>query len=266
MNSFGKKVIVITGGSAGIGAELARQLAPERPRLVLAARGMDALQAVVMQCEEAGAEAHAIRCDVRLEADCKALAISTVTRFGGIDVLVNGAGVAGHGRLEEVSDFGWYEEMMRVNYMGTVWCTRYALAELKKSKGLVVGIPGMTAKVGVPEHTALTASKCAQAGFLEALRTELVGTGVDVTAAFPALVATEIRKHAFGPDGKLTSVSLLDESRVMPVAECARQIIDGMRARKRELLMTPRAKLVPWLKLFAPEIVQKMAQAAVKTV
>ncbi len=192
--------------------------------------------------------------------------IWAVTRFGGIDVLVNDAGIAGHGRLEDVSDFGWYEEMMRVNHMGTVWCTRYALAALRKSKGLVVGIPGMMAKVGVPEHTALTASKCAQAGFLEALRTELVGTGVDVTAAFPALVATDIRKHAFGPDGKLTSVSLLDESRVMPVAECARQIIAGMRARKRELLMTHRARFVPWLKLFAPQIVQKMAQTAVKTV
>jgi len=264
--SFANKVIVITGGSAGIGAELARQLAPERPRLVLAARRTDALQGVAAQCVAAGAQAHAVRCDVRVEADCKAMAISAVTRFGGIDILVNDAGLAGHGHLEDVSDFGWYEEMMRVNYMGTVWCTRYSLAELKKSKGLIVGIPGITAKVGVPEHTALTASKCAQAGFLEALRTELVGTGVDVTAAFPALVATDIRKHAFGPDGKLTSVSLLDESRVMPVAGCARQIIAGMRTRKRELLMTPRARLVPWLKLLAPEIVQNMAQAAVKTV
>ena len=83
MMSFANKVIVITGGSAGIGAELARQLAPEKPRLVLAARRMDALQAVVTQCERAGAEAHAVRCDVRVEADCKALASSAVTRFGG---------------------------------------------------------------------------------------------------------------------------------------------------------------------------------------
>jgi short-subunit dehydrogenase len=263
--SFANKVIVITGGSAGIGAELARQLARERPRLILAARRMDALHAVATQCEAAGAEAHAVRCDVRVEADCKALAISAVKQFGGIDVLVNNAGIAGYGRLEDVSDFAWCEDMMRVNYMGTMWCARYALAELKKSKGLIVGIPGITAKVGVPAHTALTASKCAQAGFLEALRTELVGTGVDVTAAFPALVATDIREHAFGPDGKLTSVSLLDESRIMPVAECVRQIIAGMRARKRELLMTPRAKLVPWLKLLAPEIVDNMARAAAKT-
>jgi NADP-dependent 3-hydroxy acid dehydrogenase YdfG len=86
--SFAEKVIVITGGSAGIGAELARQLAPERPRLVLAARGMDALQAVVLQCEEVGAEAHAVQCDVRLEADCKALGVwaaegKSLTAVGG---------------------------------------------------------------------------------------------------------------------------------------------------------------------------------------
>ena len=264
MMSFANKVIVITGASEGIGAELARQLASEKPKLVLAARRLEALQAVVVQCEAAGAEAIAVRCDVGVEADCKALADSAVARFGRIDILINNAGITGHGRLEDVSDFRWYEALMRVNYMGSVWCTRYALAELKRSKGLVVGIPGYTAKVGMPERTALTASKSAQAGFLEALRSELAGTGVDVTVVFPTVVATDIRRHGYGADGKLGGKIGLKEEGAMPVDDCARRIIEAMRGRKRELLMNARAKIVPWLKLFAPKMVESMARAYLK--
>ena len=94
--TFADKVIVITGASDGIGAELARQLASERPRLVLAARGVEALQRVVDACTAKGADAIAVRCDVGVEADCKALADAALARFGRIDVLVNNAGVSGH--------------------------------------------------------------------------------------------------------------------------------------------------------------------------
>ena len=262
--SFADKVIVITGASEGIGAELARQLAAEKPRLVLAARRLDALQRVVGQCEAAGAEAVAVRCDVGVEADCRALAASAVSRFGRIDILVNNAGVSGHARLEEVSDFKWYEDMMRVNYMGSVWCTRYALAELRKSKGLVAGVSSLAGKIGVPERTAYSPSKFAQAGFFEALRTELAGTGVDVTVVFPGVVATDIRLHGYGADGKPAGRSGLKEDGAMSVEECVRQIIVALRARKRELVMTTKARVGLWLKLLAPRLVDDMARAALR--
>ncbi len=262
--SFADKVIVITGASEGIGAELARQLAAEKPKLVLAARRMDALQAITAQCEAAGAEAIAVRCDVSVEADCKALPAAAVARFGRIDVLVNNAGVSGHARLEDVSDFKWYEDMMRVNFMGSVWCTRYALAELRKSKGLVAGISSLAGKIGVPERTAYSPSKFAQAGFFEALRAELMGTGVDVTVVFPGVVATNIRLHGYDADGKPAGRSGLKEAGAMSVEECARQIVDALRGRKRELVMTTQAKIGLWLKLIAPAMVDKMARAALK--
>ena len=116
--SFASKVIVITGASEGIGAELARQLAPEKPKLVLAARRLDVLEGVAVQCAAAGAEAIAVRCDVGVEADCRNLAEAALARFGRIDMLVNNAGVSGHARFEEVTDFGWYEDRMRANFMG----------------------------------------------------------------------------------------------------------------------------------------------------
>jgi short-subunit dehydrogenase len=262
--SFVDKVIVITGASEGIGAELARQLAPEKPKLVLAARRLDLLQAVVAQCEAAGAEAIAVHCDVGVEGDCKALAESAVVRFGRIDILVNNAGVAGYARLDDVSNFKWYEDIMRVNFMGSVWCTRYALAELKKSKGLVAGIPGLAAKVGLPGCTAYSPSKFAQAGFFEALRIELLGSGVDVTVVFPSFIATNLLRHGYGADGKLADKSSLADKNAMPVEDCARQMIAALRGRKRELVITTRAKIELWLKLLAPRVVDNMVHAALK--
>ena len=261
---FTDQVVVITGASDGIGAEIARQLAADRPQLVLAARRLDALRRVADDCVARGAEAIAVRCDVGVEADCKALIDAGLARFGRIDVLLNNAGVSGHARFDEVTDFAWYEAMLRVNYLGTLWCTRYALPALRASRGLVAAMCSLAGKVGVPGRTAYSASKFAQAGFLEALRIELGGTGVDVTVIYPGVVLTDIRVHGYGPDGKPAGKSGLKEEGAMSVEECARHSIAAMRARKRELVMTTKARVGLWLRLIAPRLVDRMAAAAVK--
>ncbi|MGE5638752.1 MAG: SDR family oxidoreductase [Clostridia bacterium] len=255
---------VITGASAGIGAELARQLAAPGASLVLASRGLEKLQKVAEECEAKGARALAVRCDVAVQGDCRALVERAVESFGGIDVLVNNAGVSGHAFLHEVEDLGWYEDMMRVNFFGTLWCTRYALPHLKARRGLVVGVSSLAGKHGIPGRTAYSPSKFAQAGFLEALRIELLGSGVDVTVAYPGVVATDIRINGYGASGQPAGTSGLDEAGAMPVEECARLIRRGMERRSREVVMTTRGRLAQWLKLFAPSLVDRMALRALK--
>lgn len=262
--AFANQVIIITGASEGIGAELARQLGAHQPKLVLAARRLDVQEQVVQQCLALGAQAIAVRCDVGVEADCRALAQAALDKFGRIDMLINNAGVSGHALFDEVADFKWYEDMMRVNYMGSLWCTHAALPALRASKGLVAGVSSLAGKVGVPGRTAYSPSKFAQAGFFEALRTELLGSGVDVTVIFPGVVATNIRLHGFGADGKPAGKSGLNDDNAMSVEECARQIINALATRRRELVMTPKARLGMWLKLIAPRMVDKMALAALK--
>ena len=261
---FAGKVIAITGASDGIGAELARQLAGKSVWLALAARNREKLEAVAADCRARGAEAVAVRCDVASDEDCRNFIETAARKYSALDILVNNAGVSGHARLEEVSDFSWYEQMMRVNYMGTLYCTRHALPHLRKSRGLVVGISSLAGKVGVPGRTAYSPSKAAQAFFLEALRLELAGSGVDVTIVYPGVVATNIRRHGYGPDGGPAGRSGLREDDMMPVEECARQIIAAMRARDRELVMTLQARIGLWLKLAAPAIVDRMVLKAVK--
>lgn len=258
------KAVVITGASEGIGAELARQLAAPGVALGLAARGLDRLQAVRAECERRGAKAVAFRCDVSVEAECKAFVTEAASALGGIDVLVNNAGVSGHAMLEDVSDFAWYEQMMRVNFFGTLWCTRAALPYLKQRRGLIVGVCSLAGKHGIPGRTAYSPSKAAQAAFLEAVRIELLGTGVDVTVVYPGVVLTDIRVHGYGPDGRPAGKSGLDEAGAMTVEECARQIVVAMRRRKRELVMTAKGKVGQWIKLVAPGLVDRIALKALK--
>ncbi len=261
---FAGKVIAITGASEGIGAELARQAAGKGVWLALAARNFEKLEAVAADCRARGAEAFAMRCDVAVEADCRDFIEATARKYSALDILVNNAGVSGHARLEDVTDFAWYDAMMKVNYFGTLYCTRHALPYLRKNKGQVVGISSLAGRVGVPGRTAYSPSKAAQAMFLEALRLELTGTGVDVTVVYPGVVSTNIRLHGYGPDGLPAGYSGLKEDGAMSVEECARQILAATHARKRQLVMTLEARIGLWLQLIAPRVVDNMVLKKLK--
>lgn len=263
------KTIVITGASDGIGAEMARQLAQAHGAsvaLVLAARNEQALQAVAAQCSALGAQALVVRTDVADEAQCRALVAAAVARFGGVDALINNAGVSAQALFADVKagDLGWYEQLMRVNLWGSVWCTHAALPHLKASRGQIVAVSSLAGLVGVPGRTAYSATKFAMTGFFEALRAELGVAGVSVTTAYPGVVATQIRYRGYNAAGVAAGASGLKEDDAMSVEECAGLILRGMARRDREVVMTARGKLGRFMKLIAPGLVEKMALAALK--
>ena len=259
------KVVVITGASKGIGAELAKQLAARGAKLVLAARNVQELEAVAAECRKAGGE-HVItvRADVGVERDCQAIMSGAALAFGGIDVLVNNAGATMWARFEEIEDISVFERIMQVNYMGSVYCTRHALPYLRQSGGLLVGISSLAGRTGVPTRSGYAASKHAMVGFFDSLRIELDGSGVDVTMIYPGFVSTGIRENATGPDGKAIQVSPVKEGEVMGVEECARIIVNAIQTRKREVIMTARGKIGLWLKLLAPSFVDRLARRAIE--
>jgi short-subunit dehydrogenase len=261
------RVVVITGSSDGIGAEMARQLAASegaRVALVLAARNLEALELVAGACSALGAQTLVVPTDVSVQQQCRDLVDAAVARFGRIDALINNAGRSAHALLEDVADLGWYEELMRINLWGAVWCTHAALPHLKASRGSIVAVSSLAGLVGVPGRTAYGATKFAMTGFFEALRVELKGAGVSVTTAFPGVVATRIRHHGFNAAGGQAGVSSLKEDAAMSVEECARLILDGMNRRTREVVMTAKGRAGRWLKLIAPGLVEKLALAALK--
>jgi len=261
---FTDNVVIVTGASAGIGHQLALKLATQGARLVLAARTVDKLEEVAKQCRQCGAHALVIPTDVAQQQQCKTLIEKTVREYGSIDTLINNAGISMWARFEEIDDLSLLEDIMKVNYFGSVYCTYYALPYLKKSLGRIVGIASLTGKAGVPTRTGYAASKHAMAGFFDSLRIELADHGISVTMIYPGFVATEVRKRAYGADGKPLEGSPLNETEVMTAESCARLILKAVAKRKRELVMTRRGRIGLWLKLIAPRLVDRMASAAIE--
>jgi NAD(P)-dependent dehydrogenase (short-subunit alcohol dehydrogenase family) len=264
MAVYAGKVAVVTGASQGIGKALCLELAAQRPRLVLAARDAAALGAVAAECRGRGAETLVVPTDVGDEAACRALVERAVERFGGVDVLVNNAGVGMLARFEDVTDLSLYERLMRVNYLGSVYPTWHALPHLKKSRGQIVAVSSLAGLTGVPGRTAYAATKHAQVGFFDSLRIELRGTGVSVTVIAPYFVQSEIRKRSPGPDGRTVEASPVKEAEIMTAAECARLVVRAMEKRQRMLVMSFKGKLGRWVKLALPGLVDRVAAESVR--
>lgn len=255
------RTYVITGASSGIGAALAVEWAKRGDNVVLAARNEDELRALAAKC---GPNALAVKTDVTVPAQCEAMVKAAVARFGGVDVLVCNAGISMWARFRDITNLSMFERIMRVNYLGTVYCTHFALPHLVTSRGLVVGISSLTGKTGVPTRSGYAASKHAMQGFLDSIRIELEGTGVDVLVVSPGFVKTDIRSKVLGPNGKPLEKSPRNESVGMTIEECTSIITRAVDRRAREVVMTPRAKLGLWLKLVAPSLVDRIAARAVR--
>jgi short-subunit dehydrogenase len=260
------KTIVITGASTGIGEELAVALAARGAHLVLAARGKEGLERAASRCVHAGGHAIMVPTDVTDPEACRALIDRAVAEYGGVDALVCNAGISMWARFEEITDLSIFERLMKVNYLGAVYCTHFALPHLRRSKGLLVAISSLTGKTGVPTRTGYAASKHAMQGFFDSLRIELLGSGVDVLVVSPGFVATDIRARALGPDGKPLEESPREEKHrdTMNVHTCVGIIVKAMQKRSRDVVMTPAAKLGMVLKLVAPGLVDRIAARAVK--
>ncbi|MFH1435055.1 MAG: SDR family oxidoreductase [Pseudomonadota bacterium] len=262
---FKENAVIVTGASAGIGRELALQLADRGAWLSLAARDAEKLGQVAAACRErAGAQALAIPTDVADRAQCKNLIEKTAAEYGRIDTLVNNAGITMWARFDELRDLDVLEKIMQVNYFGSVYCTHFALPFLKKSKGRLVGVSSLAGRTGVPTRSGYAASKHAMAGFFDTLRIELAEDGVTVTMIYPGFVSTEVRKRASGADGRPLGESPVRESEVMTAGTCARLTLRAVGLRKRELVMTARGKAGQWMKLIAPGLVDSIAKKAIR--
>ncbi len=262
--SFKDKVVVITGASAGIGKALALQLSERKAKLAIGARNIEKLEEVAVQCRKNGAEVIAVSVDVAQENSCKNFIDKTVETYGGIDILVNNAGITMWAYFEDIKKMEILRNIMQTNYMGSVYCTHYALPYLKKSKGRIVAVSSLTGKSGVPTRSGYAASKHAMAGFFDTLRIELKEKGVSVTVIYPGFVSTEVRQRALGPDGKPLGKSPVKEKQVMTPEKCAALMIPAIAKRKRELVMTLRGKIGIWLKLIAPSLVDNIAKKAIE--
>ncbi len=192
MSFFNNKVVVITGGSDGIGKALIEALIPLGARVATCGRSHDKLYTLRM--EYSNVMLHTVACDVSNEGDCRNFIESTIETFGGIDILINNAGISMRGLFRD-TDTDVIRKLMDINFFGAAvyCCTKYALPSILERKGTVVGISSMAGYRGLPGRSGYSASKFALQGWLESLRTELLHDGVEVMWVCTAFTASNIR-------------------------------------------------------------------------
>ena len=252
-----KKVVVITGASSGIGKALAKKYANEGWNLVLAARRFDRLEALKNELNHT--EILPVKTDVARESDCKNMIEKAIEKFGRIDVLINNAGISMRALFNQ-TDLEVMRKVMDVNYWGTVYCTKYAMPYLLKSKGSLAGIISVGGYIGLPGRSGYSASKFAVRGFLETVRIENLKTGLHVLIAAPGFTTSEIRKSALNGSGKQQGETPRNEDKMMSAEECAGHIFNAVQKRKRELVLTfVEGKLTVFLSKFFPGFIEKMS-------
>jgi short-subunit dehydrogenase len=188
------RVAAITGASSGIGLACARQLAAAGVKVVLGARRTDMLDQAVAAIRAGGGHAEAVTMDVTREAEVAALVKAAQRAFGRLDVMICNAGFGYYGTVEETPP-EVMQRMMDVNFMGTYLGARAALPVFRtQDRGHLIVISSIVGQRGIARMSGYSATKAAQAGFCEALRSEFAGTGVDVSIVYPISTETEFRQ------------------------------------------------------------------------
>lgn len=249
MSFFNDKVVVITGGSDGIGRALIDALIPLGAKIATCARNYDKLYN--LQLQYPNMLLHTMACDVSNETDCKRFIDSVIEVFGKIDILVNNAGISMRSLFNDV-DVDVMRKVMDVNFFGAVYCTKYALPSILQTKGTIVGISSTAGYRGLPGRSGYSASKFALRGWLEAIRSELIHSDVHVMWVSPGFTASNIRNVALNEKGNLQGESPLDETKLMSAEECAQYIIKGIEKGKRTMVLTSSGKLAVFMNKFFP--------------
>jgi short-subunit dehydrogenase len=255
MSYFSNKVVVVTGGSDGIGKALVELLLQQGAKVATCARNHDKLYQ--LEKRNSGRPLFVFTADVSNETDCNNFIQSAMKRFGRIDILINNAGLSMRALMKDL-DIATLRKIMDVNFWGTIYCTRLVLDQVIKNKGTIVGILSVAAFRGLPGRTGYSASKFAVNGFLEALRVELADDDVNVMWVYPGFVSSNIRYTALDETAGQKGESTMDESKMMTPAECAQHILRGIEKRKRSVILTALAKRTLYMTRFFPSLADKL--------
>jgi len=230
------QVVVITGASSGIGRATAIAFGERGARVVLAARGREALEAAAQEVERAGGQALAVPTDVAEVAQVEALAAAAVERFSRIDTWVNNAAISAYGTVEQM-DIAEIRRIVDVNLMGQVHGMKAALRQMRAQKhGTIINVASALAERSVPLQAAYCATKHAIRGFSEALRLELESDGVpiDVVVVLPSSINTPLFSHARSKVGvkpmpipPIYEPSVVAEAIVAVAEKPVRQVVVG---------------------------------------
>jgi NAD(P)-dependent dehydrogenase (short-subunit alcohol dehydrogenase family) len=262
-------VAVVTGAGSGIGRALARQLAQVGSALALADIDAEGLQQTAASLSERGVQLTTHVVDVSDESAVQSFARDVAARHGRVTLLINNAGVALHGRFEEISldDLRW---VMGINFWGVVYGVKYFLPLLKKEpRAQIVNLSSVFGIVAPVGQSAYSASKFAVRGFTEALRHELDGTSVFVSCVHPGGIRTPIARRArlganAPPGSRDEAVARFDRLTPTMPDEAAARILQGVERREPRILIGRDARQIDVLQRLRPATYWKTLARRVK--
>ena len=254
-NYFKDKVVVVTGGTDGIGKALVETLLDMGAKVATCGRNHDKLYQ--LQSQHPSAALHTMVADVSSENDCRRLVETTIKFFGGVDILINNAGISMRAILKDVS-LDAIRKVMDINFYGAVYCTKYALESIIERKGTIVGVSSIAGYRGLPGRSGYSASKYALQGWLEAVKTELLHDGVHVMWVCPGFTTSNIRNAALNKDAQSHGETPMDEGSMMSAEECAGYILKAVRKKKRTLVLTFTGKRTVFLNKFFPGLADRL--------
>ncbi|SDL05852.1 Short-chain dehydrogenase [Catalinimonas alkaloidigena] len=251
------KVVIVTGGSSGIGKACAESFGRAGARVVITGRNADNLRQTADELTQQGIQVLPVVSDVSREEDCQHVVTTTLAEWGTIDVLINNAGISMRALFEEL-ELDVLRKVMDINFWGTVYMTKYALPSLLKQRGSIVSVSSIAGYRGLPARTGYSASKAAMQGFMEALRTELLHKGVHILVACPGFTASNIRNTALTKTGQMQGETPRDEGKMMTAEAVGDAILTAVQKRRRDLVLTTQGKMTVFMNKWFPGWMDKM--------
>lgn len=256
---FRNKVVLITGGSRGLGLVLAREFATEGARLVICARDEEELEVARTDLQGRGAEVMTHRCDVTNREDVLRMMAAVESHFGDVDVLVNNAGVIQMGPIDVMTQAD-FEKAMNAHFWAPLNTMMAVLPRMRARKsGRIVNISSIGGKVSVPHLVPYCASKFALTGLSKGMRAELLKDGVVVTTICPGLMRTGSPRNADFKGKHRYEYAWFSISDALPLISvsaerAAREIVSACRSGRAELVISIPAKLAVIFDTMFPEL------------
>jgi short-subunit dehydrogenase len=265
--SFRDKSVVITGGSRGLGLEMARLFAQEGAKVTLIARTEETLEKAQAELEKMEASVRAIRCDIRDRGHVESAIAEVVRYFGSVDVLVNNAGIIQVGPYDRMR-LDDYENAMATHAWGALYMMKAVLPHMRRQgRGRIVNISSIGGKVAVPHLLPYTMSKFALTGLSQGLSAELAQDGILVTTVCPGLMRTGSHINASFKGRNRNEYAWFSILGAMPLVSidatrAARKIVEACRRGRMDVIITPQAKMAAMAKAVMPSFVTKVMRIA----
>jgi NAD(P)-dependent dehydrogenase (short-subunit alcohol dehydrogenase family) len=256
-HTFRDKVVVVTGAASGIGAAICRKFASEGAKIGLMDADGKGVEEMKISLTDLNFEAHAVKCDVSLEEECTLAIKAFIARYGGVDVLVNNAGITQRGAFME-TQISVYRKVMDINFFGSLYCTKAAMESIVERKGMIIIIESVAGVSPLLGRSGYCASKHALHGLFTTIRTEIRNAGAHVMIVCPGFVKTNLQTRALGADGNVTKHPQSTVGKQTTPEAVADEIYAAALKRKNLVVLTFMGKLGYFISRIAPIFYEKM--------